>query len=231
MTQPGTEASALQPPAGERLEPLRVRAAPAPVAMPWGQRLRELISSFMPILAMLALALASWWLVKNSPQPIGSQQDRPLRTDPDYTMSRFALERFAADGRLKLRIEGDELRHIPATDRIEIDGVRIRATTADGRVTLASARQALAAGDGSEVQLLGGAQVDTVDAQGVPLEMRGEFLHAFLDTEKVKSHLPVQVRHGGTQINAAGLLYDHARQRLDLTGPTRTVLQPRAVRP
>jgi lipopolysaccharide export system protein LptC len=231
MANPRTEASALEPPAGARLEPLLGRAVPVRAATPWGQRLRELLGSFMPILVMLALALASWWLVKNSPRPINPVQEGPLRSEPDYTMSRFALERFAADGRLKLRIEGDEMRHIPITDRIEIDGVRIRATTVDGRLTLASARQALATGDGSEVQLLGDAQVDTVDARGVPLEMRSDFLHAFLDTEQVKSHLPVQVRHGGTQITAAGLLYDHSRQRLDLTGPTRTVLQPRALRP
>jgi lipopolysaccharide export system protein LptC len=61
--------------------------------------------------------------------------------------------------------------------------------------------------------------------------MRGEFLHAFLDTEQVKSHLPVQVLHGATRIDAAGLFYDHAQQRLDLTGPTRSVLPPRALKP
>ncbi len=230
MSDAVSETGALDQPPAPRLGPLRSRSAMAPVAAPLGQRLRELAGAFMPILAMLALALASWWLVKNSPRPIEAPQDKPLRTEPDYTMSRFALERFAADGRLKLRIEGAEMRHIPATDRIEIDGVRIRATAADGRITLAVARQALATGDGSEVQLLGGAEVTSVDAQGQPLDMRGEFLHAFLDLEQVKSHLPVQVRHGQTQMRAAGLFYDHAQQRLDLTGPTRTVLQPRPAR-
>jgi lipopolysaccharide export system protein LptC len=231
MSDSPSDVTAMAPQPGPSLGPLGQRHAPAAVTAPWGQRVRDLASSFLPILAMLALALASWWLVTNAPRPIDAPQDQPLRNEPDYTMSGFALERFDADGRLKLRIEGEELRHIPATDRIEIDGVRIRATTPDGRVTLAVARQALAAGDGSEVQLLGGAQVTSVDAQGVPLDLRGEFLHAFLDTERVKSHLPVQVRHGATRLSAAGLLYDHPRQRLELSGPTRTVLPPRAARP
>ncbi len=231
MGEPATEPGPLAPPPGTRLGPLRTRSLPARTVAPWGLRVRELLSAFMPILAMLALAFISWWLVKNSPKPIAAPQEQALRSEPDYTMSRFALERFAADGRLKLRIEGDEMRHIPATDRIEIEGVRIRAITPDGRVTLALARQALASGDGSEVQLLGGAEVTSVDAQGVPLELRGDFLHAFLDTGQVKSHLPVQVRHGQTVVSAAGLRYDHPRQRLELDGPTRTVLQPRAAQP
>jgi lipopolysaccharide export system protein LptC len=219
--------------------PLPPAMAPAPrsqrgalrLAMPWHLRLRELVSSFLPIGVMLLLALASWWLVKNSPRPVETPADQALRTAPDYTMSRFALERFAADGRLKLRIEGAQMRHLPATDRIEIDGVKIRALAPDGRVTLAEAKSALAAGDGSEAQLLGGAEVTSVDAAGTPLEMRGEFLHALFVTEQVRSHLPVVVRHGGAEIRAAGLLYDHPAQRLDLSGPTRAVLPARARRP
>ncbi len=235
MRDSPSEADGLDSPSSLRLGPLRPHADLAPAAQPWGPRLREqlreTVASFLPILAMLALALASWWLVKNSPGPIEPGAAKPLRTEPDYTMSGFALERFAADGRLKLRIEGQEMRHIPATDRIEIDGVRIRAIAPDGRVTLADARRALAAGDGSEVQLLGGAQVNSVDSEGLPLDISGEFLHVFLDSEQLKSHLPVQVRHGDTRLTAAGLHYDHADQQLRLDGPTRTVLQPRAQRP
>ena len=134
MSDTASEASTLEAAQSLRLGPLRGRSGTPPAVAPWGQRLREAVSSFMPILAMVALALASWWLVKNSPRPLQPTPEQPLRTEPDYTMSGFALERFAADGRLKLRIEGQEMRHIPATDRIEIDGVRIRAIAPDGRV-------------------------------------------------------------------------------------------------
>ena len=47
-----------------------------------------------------------------------------MSKDPDYTMTAFSLDRFDAAGALKLRIEGEQLRHYPATDRIEIDGVQ-----------------------------------------------------------------------------------------------------------
>jgi lipopolysaccharide export system protein LptC len=166
--------------------------------------------------------------VKNSPGPTGPASEQPLRTDPDYTMTGFAIERFDARGELKLRLEGEVMRHLPATDRIEIDDVRIRAISPDGRVTLAQARQAVATGDGSEVQLIGEAVVNSQDASGVPLVMRSEFLHAFLLTERVLSNQPVVVVHGGTEMRASSLVYDHPTQKLDLGGPTRLALPPRA---
>lgn len=198
--------------------------------MPWHLRVREALSSYLPLLLMLLLALATWWLVKNSPRPVAVVQDQVVSNEPDYTMDRFALERFDAAGRLKLRVEGERLRHYPVTDLVEIDEARIRAYTPDGRMTVASARRALGNGDGSEIQLWGSAEVTSADAVGPPLVMRGEFLHAFLLTERVRSHLPVVVQQGSTELRASGLEYDHATQRLELQGPMRAEMAPRGAR-
>jgi lipopolysaccharide export system protein LptC len=196
-------------------------------AMPWHARLRESLSAYLPLLLMTLLALATWWLVKNSPRAPELASPRVLSNEPDYSMEQFAVERFDAKGRLKLRIEGARLRHFPATDRIEVEAAQIRAIAPDGRVTLAHAQRALGNGDGSEVQLLGGAEVSSVDATGTPLVMRSEFLHAFFVTERVKSHLPVMVQSGGNELQVAGLDYDHVARRLDFKGPLRAALPPR----
>lgn len=207
------------------------RGAAPHLRQPWHLRLRDVFTAFLPLLLMALLALASWWLVKNSPRPVTAAEERPVSNEPDYTMSGFALERFAADGQLRLRIEGAQMRHLPATDRIEIDDARIHAVAEDGRVTRAHARQAIGNGDGSEVQLLGGAEVTSDDGKGTPLLMRSEFLHAFLVTERVRSHLPVLVRLGANEWRAGGLDYDHAARKLELAGPMRAQLAPRALPP
>ena len=208
---------------------------PAPVArrpavLPWSLRLRDALSSYLPLLLMLLLALATWWLVKNSPKPPGAGADVAARVDPDYTMSGFALERFDAQGQLKLRLEGAQMRHFPATDRIEIESVKVRAIAPDGRVTLAHAERALSNGDGSELQLLGGAEVTSEDAAGVQLVMRSERLHAFLITERVTTNAPVWVQYGATQVRASSLDYDHVARKLDLGGPLRMTLPGKAAR-
>ena len=206
-------------------------AARRPAVLPWPLRLRDALLSYLPLLLMLLLALATWWLVKKSPKPPGASPEAATRIEPDYTMSGFALERFDAQGRLKLRLEGAQMRHFPATDRIEIEAVKVRAVAPDGRVTLAHAQRALSNSDGSEVQLLGGAEVTSEDAGGAPLVMRSEYLHAFLVTERVTTTAPVWVQFGATQVRGASLDYDHAARRLDLGGPMRMTAPGRVASP
>ena len=194
--------------------------------MPWLWRARELLAAYLPLLMMLALALATWWLVKNTPQAEEPQGPVIPRHIPDYTMRHFAVQRFAPDGRLQVRIEGEQLRHYPDTDTVEIDTVRIHAVGADGRSTEATARQALANGDASEVQLLGGAHVISRHGDEQPIEFEGEFLQAFLKTEQLRSHLPVQVRQGGNVVQAQGLDYDNLSRNEKLEGRVQARFAP-----
>jgi lipopolysaccharide export system protein LptC len=194
---------------------------------PWHIRLSDALSAYLPLLLMLVLALGTWWLVKNTPVPAAPAKAGSARTEPDYTMSGFTMERFRADGQLKLRLEGRQLHHYPDTNRVEVLGARITAFAPDGRITTATAERALGNGDGSEMQLTGNAQVVGTDPRGAPLIIRSEYLLVQLVTERLQTHLPVWVQQGPTELKAAGLEYDHAAQRLDLKGPLRAVLASR----
>jgi len=192
----------------------------------WVRRLADAVSAYLPVLLMALLALGTWWLVKNTPLPSEDAVAGPLRHVPDYTMTNFTVQRFAADGSLGSQIEGDVLRHYPDTDTLEIDNPRIRANAPGGGLTLASARQALSNGDGSEVQLRGAARVWRQPAGQAPgsaevLEFRGEFLHAFLNTEQLRSHLPVVVTRGGTELRADAMDYNHLDRVVELKGRVR----------
>lgn len=201
------------------------RPAPrAPVA--WHQRLRDLLATYLPLLLMLALALGTWWLVKNTPGPETPREAGALPGEPDYTMDNFVVERFDKGGRLKVRLQGERLRHYADADRIEVDQARLRAVADDGRVTLAQGRRAIANGDGSELQLLGDAHVTATGPRGEPIEFRGEFLHVFLNTERVRSHLPVVITREGSEFRAAGMDYDHLSGLLQLQGQMRALLLP-----
>ena len=193
--------------------------------LPWTSRVIDTVSTYLPVLLMAVLALGTWWLVKNTPVLDNERLVAPPRHEPDYTMRQFTVQRFAAAGALRVQIEGDELRHYPDTDTLEIDNPRIRATGLDGRVTVATAKRALSNGDGSEVQLSGGAHV-VREARGddEALDFRGEFLHAFLAAERVRSHLPVIVTQGATEIRADGMSYDNLSRVVEFKGRVRAVL-------
>ena len=84
---------------------------------------------------------------------------------------------------------------------------------------MATARRALANGDASEVQLQGGAHV-VREGRGAEdaVDFRGEFLHAFLNTERVRSHLPVTMTRGATEIRADAMEYDNLERVVQLKG-------------
>jgi lipopolysaccharide export system protein LptC len=208
------------------LGPVAQRATPVRAALPWHQRLREMLTTYLPVLLMLLLALGTWWLVRNTPSDDGPAEPRAPLQEPDYTMRNFVVERFDKDGRLKVRVQGEQLRHFADTNTIEVDAARVHAVSAGGRVTLAQARRALANGNGTEVQLLGDARVDSTGPKGEPIAFRGEFLHAFLDTERLRSHLPVTVTRDASQFRAAAMDYDHLSGLLQLKGKMSAVLQP-----
>jgi lipopolysaccharide export system protein LptC len=60
------------------------------------------------------------------------------------------------------------------------------------------------------------------------LEFRGEFLHTFLDTERVISNKPVTLIRGADQFTGDTLDYDNLSGVANLNGRVRGLLMPSA---
>ena len=216
-----------RPPPLLHLAPAAAPSDTRRVTAPWPARLLDTLSAYLPVLLMAMLALGTWWLVKNTPLFEAGKPLAPLRHEPDYTMRQFLVQRFAADGALRVQIEGEVLRHFPDTDSIEVEQPRIRAFTPDGRVTVATAQRALSNGDGSELELSGGAQVVSQPAPNAePIEFKGEYLHVYVTAERVRSHLPVAVTQGASQLHADTMAYDNKARVLDFKGRVRATFMP-----
>ena len=197
-------------------------------------RVWDSMAIYMPLLMMGALALGTYWLVRNTPIFSAPEVAREASHDIDYFMRKFTVKTFDEGGQLKSEIYGIEARHFPDTDILEIDQARIRSIRPDGRVTIATANRAYSNGDGSEVQLTGNARVirdASKDASGKEtprMEFRGEFLHAFLNEERVKSHKPVLLIRGADQFVGDTFAYDNLDQVADLKGRVHGILVPRS---
>ncbi|RZJ13387.1 MAG: LPS export ABC transporter periplasmic protein LptC [Acidovorax sp.] len=194
-------------------------------------------SLYLPVVLMGLLALGTWWLVRNAPAPLLPSIERPQGHQPDYFMKGFSVKSFDATGRLQSEVQGKMGRHYPDTDTMEVDQVRMRSVTPEGRVTVATADRALSNADGSEVQLFGNAIVtrEPLPARaGVPaqprLEFRSDFLHAYTNTERVRSDKPVTLTRGNDRFTADGMDYDNLDQVVQLRGRVRGVLQPGAAK-
>ncbi len=198
----------------------------------WLRRTGDRLAIYLPVILMGLLAAGTYWLARNTPTLLGgADAERPVSHDPDYFMRGFSVKTFDAGGRLKSEVFGTEARHYPDTDTLEIDMARIRSYGEDGALTVATAKRALSNADGSEVQLMGDAVVvrETPPGTTTPrLEYRGEFLHAFMDTERVRSHKPVTLIRGTDVFTADSMEYDNLDAIMVLRGRVRGVLQPRA---
>lgn len=196
----------------------------------------ERLSLYLPVILMGVLAFGTYWLVRSTPLLMPPEQEAPARHEPDYFMRNFSVKTFDAAGRLKSEVLGTYARHYPDTDTLEIDLVRIRSFNEEGRLTTATASRAVANGDASEVQLIGNARVvrePVVDKAGQTqprMEFRGEFLHAFMDTERVKSHKPVELIRGRDQFTADTMDFDNLDRVMQLQGRVKGTLVPDAAK-
>ena len=205
-------------------------ARPPRTAWQIAGRTWDRISLYVPVLLMGVLALGTYWLARNTPVFAPAEAKRSATHDPDYFMRGFSVKSFDAAGRLKSELLGKEARHYPDTDTLEIDQPRIRSFNERGALTTATANKAVTNADGSQVQLVGNAIVTREagqDAKGQPtprMEIRSEFLQAWLDKERLKTDRPVTITRGDDRFDADNLDYDNLERVLDLRGRVRGVI-------
>ena len=197
----------------------------------------ERVSMYLPVILMGLLALGTYWLVRNAPVVGLPEAERPVRHEPDYFMRTFSVKTFDEKGQLQSEVNGVEGRHFPDTDTLEIDQVRMRSFSKDGKVILATADRALSNGDGSEVQLFGNAIVvreSTTDKDGrvdPRLEFRSEFLHAYVNTERVRTNQPVVLTRGNDRFTGDTMDFDNISQVMQMQGRVRGMLMPGPAQP
>lgn len=201
------------------------------VRMAW-----ERLSLYLPVILMGLLALGTYWLVRSTPLLMAPAQEAAVRHEPDYFMRKFSVRTFDDAGRLTSEVLGLDARHFPDTDTLEIDLVRIRSFDEEGRLTTATAKRAVTNSNATEVQLFGDARivrepVANHAGQLQPrMEFRGEFLHAFMETERVKSHLPVELTRGSDRFTADSMDFDNRDRVMQLQGRVKGTLVPGAVK-
>ena len=190
---------------------------------------------YLPLLAMTALALGTYWLVRTTEPANASNAAAPTipaENDVDYFMQGFTVRSFNSQGRLTNEVFGSEARHFTVADRLEMDAARIRSVNEQGQVTTASAQRVYSNRDVSEVKLVGNAEIvrealpsSAGQPAPPPLAFRGNFLHAFIKEEKMLSDQPVQMTRGNDRFSGNAFTFDNSTRVLELNGNVRVTLQ------
>lgn len=192
----------------------------------------ERLSVYVPVFLMGLVALASYWLLRSTPEvsaPIAKAAPEHVPTD---VMRRFAVRTYGPGGALRTEVFGQEARLFPDDGSMEIDQSRIRSIHPQGVVTTALSQHAWTNAAHDEFVLKGNAVV-VREAISLPsgeqldrLEFQGQHLHVYSAARRVVSEQPVVLIKGGNRITANQMDYtEHQRERVAvLTGRVRAWL-------
>ena len=94
-------------------------------------------------------------------------------------------------------------------------------------------KKALVNEDGSQVQLMGQTLLKRVDEhpEEDDMQISGEFLHFFVNTDTLVSHLPVNIVRGKNRFKADHLDADNVNQVYQLKGRVHATLVPEPEKP
>lgn len=181
---------------------------------------------YLPVLTMGLLALGSYWVLRSAP---GQPEPEPARLashDPDYTMRGFSVRSHGIDGALRSELAGNEARHYPDNDMIEVDRAKLRAYGVQGRLTLASALRLSTDSKQSAYRLEGDVLIERSNqsAEGRPTRLMGEQLLVSEGGRYLTSDLPVEIVHGKHRATGDTLLYDDHTGIAELRGHVRVEL-------
>ena len=205
----------------------RVRTA----ADHWSVRLRDLLSTYLPLLLMLLLAAATWWLVRITPVPKPSRMVEPSAQAPDYILQGVELVRYRGDGSLMARIRAGELRHYPDGDRMELDAAWLLADHPEGALQ-AQAQRAWVTEEGQRVRLEGDVRLRReATPKQAAFEVRTRVLELDVRAGRVWTTEATQWEQGEFSAQAAGGFdYRQEGSLLQLKGPVKAKMSGAGLR-
>ncbi len=175
-------------------------------------RLQDGLTLYLPVVVMGVLAMATYWLVRSTPVAPMPAPAAPAMHQPDYFMRGFAVKTYDKTGQLKSEVRGTQALHFPDTNTLEIDQITVK-THNEGILTTATASHAVTPGDGSEIRLIGRAQMVRTsplrpDNAQTTITLTGEFLHAYVHTGRIISDKPVTLTRGADTFFADSMALD-----------------------
>lgn len=191
------------------------------------------LSLYLPVVLMMLLALASYWLLRLTPQPEPPKPKREVTNEPDYFMHRFSVKVFEPGGALKTELYGTQARHHPDVGSMVVESARIRSFGPQRQLSTATARQITSNDEGTVFVLEGEAAVVRQAARGAGgqllprIEFHGEFLRVSTDPEHIMSDRPIVLVRGQDQMSANALEYTGETRTAVLTGQVRAQFAPR----
>ncbi len=180
--------------------------------------------NWTPIGLALLLAMLGFWLnlVSGRTETVDTAG---FTHDPDYIVEHFDALAFDINGNPHQQLTAMRMTHFMDDDTTVLDNPTMR--TLDPQTPLSiTSKRALLSADGQQAYFLNQVHVERLAKNGTPpLTMDTEYLHVSADARIMRTHKPVTLRQGRSNISANGMIADDHAKVMSLDGNVRGVYE------
>ena len=190
--------------------------------------MRIRVSQLFPVLLMLGVALATFWLEQLVQLPPVALTDR-ARHDPDFVIENFTVTRMNATGIPVSSLTADKMLHYPDDESTDLEGPRFTQTNPDQPPVAATALRGSVSKDGETVVMRDNV---IVIRGGVgnrpPSKMETTELIVKPESEIARTDAKVVITEGTSRLEGTGMQVNSKTREFELHSRVRATYLPEA---
>ena len=180
-----------------------------------------------PLLLMLALAVASFWLERAVQAP---QRDNTGKTrhDPDFIAEDFGITKIGAAGRPEYVLSAARMLHYPDDESTDIVAPRLVQSNEGAAPIVIRADRGTVTKNGDEASFQGDVVVVREAGQGQDeLRVRTEYLQVIPDRDLARTDKPVVITEGRSRLSGVGMEFNNKTRQFALQSQVRGTFDAR----
>ena len=182
---------------------------------------RDRVSSLFPLLLLLALAAASFWLERAVQAPDYDKTGK-LRHDPDFIAEDFGITKMGANGKPEYSLSAARMLHYPDDESTDIVEPRLVQHHDDAAPIEIRADRGLISRNGEEASFFGNVVVvREASAQRSELRMQTEYLQIYPDRDLASTNRPVTITEGRSRLAGVGMELNNKTRQFTLLSQVR----------
>lgn len=176
---------------------------------------------------LIAIALASFWVVEVMRRSSGEFVEPAPRAEPDFYVEKFNYVKMSRVGEARYHLSGSRLTHNPVDDSYDVTEPVLRSVRNTGEPMTVTAQRAWVNSDSSEIHLFHEVHIDrpaTPDRER--LQLHTDHLIVLPDDDVMKSDKPVRITQGKSVLNGTGMFANNATGEFRLHNKVHGTYQP-----
>ena len=188
---------------------------------------RDRAFSLFPLLLMLTLAAASFWLERAVQAPEHDKSGK-LRHDPDFIADDFGITKMDASGKPEYILSAAHMLHYPDNDSTDIVTPRLVQRHDNDAAIVIQADRGAVSKNGEEASFYGSVVVVREAALGrSELRVQTEYLQIVPDRDLARTDKPVIITEGDSRLSGVGMEFNNKTRQFALLSQVRGTIDAR----